>query len=80
MIRAYTTSEAVEHIGHAPSYTKVRHENEVLWSQLHGLIICDGYCFVRVYDPIEKIHESISLEDFAQEWVYYNGAPGGIVL
>lgn len=78
MIRAYTLDEAVEFIGHAPSYRKVKHENDSHWSQLHGLVICDGYLFGRVYDPVDELHESISIDDLAEEWVWDNGEPVGV--
>ena len=80
MIRPYTLDEAVELIGHAPSYRKVKHEADPYWSHLHGLVICDGHLFARVYDPIEDVHESISIDILAEEWVWDNhGGPIGVV-
>ena len=79
MIRKYTTDEAVEFIGHAPSYRKVKHENDLHWSQLHGLVICDGFLFGRVYDPIDEVHESIPVDQLAQEWIWDSGEPVGVI-
>ena len=79
MIRAYTQDEAVEFIGHAPSYRKVKHELDHHWSQLHGLVISSGHLFARVYDPIDEVHESISIDELAEEWVWDDGEPVGVV-
>ena len=79
MIRAYTLDEAIEHLGHAPSYRTLKHEADVYYSHLHGLVISDGYLFAQVYDPIEQLHESISVDDLAEDWVWANGEPVGIV-
>ena len=78
MVRAYTQDEAVEKIGHAPSYAKVKHELDKRWSHLHGLSISSGALFARVYDPVDEVYEYISVDALAEEWVWYDGTPVGV--
>jgi len=78
MIRPYTQDEAVELIGHAPSYRKLKHEADLVWSELHGLIINSGYLWARVYDPVDKVYEYIFIEELAEAWVWDNGSPVGV--
>ena len=78
MIRPYTQDEAVELIGHAPSYRKIKHELDHHWSQLHGLIVSSGYLQARIYDPVDEVYEYIFIEELAEGWVWDDGTPVGV--
>lgn len=78
MIRPYNLDEAVQNLGFAPSYRTLKHEADAYYSYLHGLVISDGYLFAQIYDPVEGTHESVSVDDLAEGWVYANGEPVGV--